>query len=71
MEDAPPENEPAIVWVVPSQMVASTSAETMANRLIVRTIKSVATPQGPPPSGSSVVIVRVTVPAVISAAEGV
>jgi hypothetical protein len=50
-------------------MVAAPPEDTVAIGLMVRTIVESTAPQGP--AGSSVVIVKVTEPAVISAAEGV
>ena len=50
-------------------MVALPPADTVAAGLIVNTIEFVTTPQGP--TGSFEVIVNVTVPAAISAADGV
>ena len=55
--------------MLPAQTVASNPELTVAMGLIVKTIASMAAVQGP--EGSSVVIVKVTVPAVISAADGV
>ena len=62
---------PASVYVLPAQMVASGPALAVVPGLIVKTIEETAAVQGPAPSGSLVVRVRVTLPAVISAAEGV
>jgi hypothetical protein len=66
---APPPIEPAIVNVVPEQMVASIPAFAVAGLLIVNTIASETAGHGP--VGSLVVNVRVTDPAVTSAADGV
>jgi hypothetical protein len=71
IEDADPPKVPRVAWVEPSQIVAAAPAEAVAIGLIVKTIASVVAAQGPPASGSSVVMVNVTDPAVISAAEGV
>jgi hypothetical protein len=71
IEEADPPNAPAVAWVDPSQMVAAPPAEAVAPGLIVSSIASAVARHGPTPSGSSVVIVKVTEPAVISAAEGV
>ena len=66
-----PPRVPERVWVLPKHIVASTPALTVAIGLIVNTIASFTAEQGPAPSGSLVVIVKVTVLAVMSAAEGV
>ena len=68
-EVALPPRVPDKVCVEPEQMVASMPALTVAAGLIVNTIASLAAGQGP--EGSFVVMVNVTEPAVISAAEGV
>jgi hypothetical protein len=69
IEDADPPKEPSVACVEPSQIVAAPPDATVAIALMVSTIVENVDPQGPP--GSSVVIVNVTEPAVISAAEGV
>ena len=60
---------PDSVCVLPEQIVASTPALTVAIELIVKTIASLTAEQGP--TGSLVVMVRVTERAAISAADGV
>ena len=57
------------MWLLPEQMFASVPAFTDAAVFIVNTIASLADTQGP--AGSFVVIVKVTVPEEISAADGV
>ena len=52
--------------MAPSQITSSAPAFAVADRFIVNTISSATGAQGP-----DVVIVRVTLPAVMSAAEGV
>ena len=69
MDEAPPPKEPASVCVDPSQMVASTSALTVASRLIVSVMLAVTAGHGP--VGSSVVMVSVAVPLVMSLLPGV
>ena len=69
IEEAPPLNEPDNVYVEPEQMTSLPPEETMAIGSIVRIMASLTTKQGP--AGSSVVMVRVTTPAKISAADGV
>jgi uncharacterized protein with FMN-binding domain len=64
-----PPIEPARVWVEVLQIVASLPAFAVAVGLIVNIIESLTKPQGP--SGSLVVNVRVTEPALISFADGV
>ena len=64
-----PPRVPDKVWVLPEHIVASIPALTVAVGFIVSTIASLTAEQGP--TGLSVVIVNVTVPAVMSAAEGV
>jgi hypothetical protein len=70
-ELAPPPILPDVVKVDPSQAVSSVPAETVAAGSMVSIMSSVAAVQGPAPSGSSVVMVSVTLPAAMSAAEGV
>ena len=69
IDDAPPPKAPASVYVDPSQIVVSTSALTVASVLIVSVMLSVAAGHGP--GGSSVVMVSVTVPLVMSVLPGV
>ena len=69
IEEADPPKVPRVACVEPSHMVAAAPAEAVAIGLMVSSIVENTEPQGP--AGSSVVIVRVTEPAVISAAEGV
>jgi hypothetical protein len=71
IEVAPPPNTPSVACVVPSQIVAAPPEEVVGIGLMVSSIADAVAAQGPPPSGSSVVMVKVTDPAVISAAEGV
>ena len=66
---APPPTLAAIVAVLPAQMVWSGPACAEASGLMVNKRASDAVPHGP--AGSLVVSVRVTVPAVMSATEGV
>ena len=68
---ADPPKTPRVLKVVPSQIVSSTPADTVAIGSIVNVIKPAAGTHGPAPSGSLEVIVKSTVPAVISAADGV
>ena len=68
-EDAPPPIEPANVYVLPAHIAPFTPALAVATGLMVRTNEEVAAGQGP--AGSFVVMVSVTVPAEISAADGV
>lgn len=68
-EVAPPPMLPFRVYVEPEQIVASELAEAVAGWLIVRSIASETAVQDP--AGSLVVKVRVTEPAVTSAADGV
>ena len=68
-ELAPPLRLPEVVKVDPSQVASSDPAETTAAALMVKVMASVAAIQDP--AGSSVVMVSTTLPAVISAAEGV
>jgi hypothetical protein len=65
---APPPIEPPRVKVLPAQIVPSIPAFAVAALLMVRTIASDTALQDP--AGSFVVIVSVTEPAVISAADG-
>ena len=60
---------PKRVYVLPEHIVASAPALAVAAAFIVSIIASVAAGHGP--AGSSVVIVKVTVPIVISVAPGV
>ena len=69
-EVADPPIDPSVANVDPSQIVAAAPAEVVAIGLMVKTMASIAAAQGPAPSGSSVVIVKVTPNAAISAAEG-
>ena len=69
MDEAPPPKEPASVCVDPSQMVASTSALTVASGFMVSIMLAVTAGHGP--AGSSVVMVSVAVPLVMSVAPGV
>ena len=69
MDEAPPPNDPDSVCVDPSHMVAPTSALTVASRLIVSIMLAVTAGHGP--VGSSVVIVSVAVPPVMSLLPGV
>ena len=55
--------------MLPEQMVASTPALTIATGFIVKTKASLT--EGQTPAGSSVVSVKVAVPAATSSAEGV
>ena len=55
--------------MLPEQIVASTPALTVAIGFMVKTIASLTDGHGP--AGSLVVMVNVTVPAVMSAADGV
>ena len=71
MDEAPPPKEPASVCVDPSQMVASIPALVDAAGFMVSVMLSLATLHGPPPSGSSVVMVSVAVPADRSLLPGV
>jgi hypothetical protein len=66
---AAPLRVPAKVYVLPEQIVASLPALVIAPGLIVSTIASLTA--GQIPGGLSVVRVNVTVPDVISAADGV
>ncbi len=66
---ADPPKVPANVTVLPAHIVCAGPASTVAVALIVITTLSLTAGQGP--SGSLVVNVSVTVPAVISAALGV
>ena len=71
MEDAPPPNEPVSVCVDPSHMVAFIPALVDAAGSMVSVMLSLATLHGPPPSGSSVIMVSVAVPLVMSLLPGV
>ena len=62
---------PAIATVLPAQIVCGPPALTIGMGLMVNTIVELTSPQGPPLSGSRAVYVKLTVPAVISAALGV
>ena len=64
-----PPRAPDSSWVLPEHIVASLPALAVAAASMVSTMASEAAGQGP--AGSFVVIVRVTVVAVMSAAEGV
>jgi uncharacterized protein with FMN-binding domain len=64
-----PPMDPLRVAVLPEQIVCADPAAAVAAGLIVKVIKSVAAEQGP--AGSLVVMVKVTDPAAMSAAEGV
>ena len=68
-EVALPPRVPDNVCVVPEQIVALLPAFTVAAGLIVKIITSLTA--GQVPAGSSVVMVNVMVPAVMSAADGV
>ena len=68
---AEPPKTPSVLKVVPSQIVSSIPADTVAIGLIVSVITSTAARQGPAPSGSLEVMVKSTVTPAISAAEGV
>jgi hypothetical protein len=57
--------------VLPAQIASSLPALTVAALLNVNTIISVADKHDPAPSGSSVVIISITDPAVVSAFDGV
>jgi hypothetical protein len=69
--EADPPITPVSVYPKYAQIVASVPADTVAIGLIVKVIASTAAAQGPAPSGSLDVIVRVTVPSAMSAASGV
>ena len=71
MDDAPPPKDPVSVCVDPSHMVASIPALVVGAGSTVSVMLSVAALHGPPPSGSSVVMVSVTVPPDMSVAPGV
>jgi len=68
-EAALPPLEPFNKYVLPSQIVASEPALAVAAWFMDNIILSLTAPQGP--AGSLVVMVSVTVPAAISAGEGV
>ncbi len=68
-EVALPPRDPESVCVVPEQIVASLPAFVVATGLIVKTIASFTDGQGP--AGSFEVIVSVTDPEIISAADAV
>jgi hypothetical protein len=68
-EDAPPPTLPAKVYDVPEQITASAEAFAIAAGSIVNTIAFHVSEHGP--AGSFVVKVRITLPAVKSADEGV
>ena len=67
--EALPPLEPDIVIVLPEHSEVSTPASTVAAWLMVRVMDEMAAGQGP--AGSSVVIVSVTVPLLISVGPGV
>ena len=62
---------PARVKVLPAQMVELTPALAVAIGLMVKVIEEVAVVQGPSPSGSLVVMVKITDPVEMSVAPGV
>lgn len=70
-DDAEPATAPFRFTVPLAHITWSAPALTVAKELIVMVILSEAGTQGPAPSGSFVVSVKVTVPAVISPALGV
>ena len=63
-----PPRVPDKVWVLPAHIVASIPAPTVAIGLIVSTMSLFTEVHGP--VGSSVVMVKVIVPEVMSAADG-
>ena len=69
----PPDPDPVAEPSLPLRHEMFELAEMLAVGVVfmVRTILSLAASHGPPASGSSVVSLSVTVPAVISPAEGV